>query len=263
MTCCVGARRADHQHELAAGFQRVGGLRQFRDRCALDLLMQLCQFAADRGVAPAHDVGEIGERVLHAVAGFEHHQRRVDPGKLGQPRPPRAFLGRQKSLEEKPVGRQRRDRERRQHRRCAGHRDHGVAGGADLAHQLEAGIGNQRRAGVGHQRDRGALRQLFQDFRSRHRGVVLVIRLELRRDRVALGQAAGDAGVLAGDEVDAGQRLQRAQRDVAEMADRGCDQIQAGNRLRGSQDVAADQKCSVGRTRFGLQTRSWNWVLRA
>jgi hypothetical protein len=69
---------------------------------------------------------------------------------------------------------------------------------------------------------------------------VLVIRLELRRDRIALGQAAGDSGVLAGDDVDAGQCLQRAQGDVAEMADRGCHQIEAGNRLRGIQDVAAN-----------------------
>ena len=52
-----------------------------------------------------------------------------------------------------------------------------IAGGADLAHQLEAGIGDQGRAGVGDQRDRGALRQLFQDFRPRQRGVVLVIGL--------------------------------------------------------------------------------------
>ena len=50
-----------------------------------------------------------------------------------------------------------------------------ITGGADLAHQLEAGIGNQRRAGVGDQRDRSALRQPFQDFRPRQRGVVLVI----------------------------------------------------------------------------------------
>ena len=47
---------------------------------------------------------EIGQRVLHAVAGFEHHQRGVDPGKFGEARPPRDLLGRQESLEEKPVG---------------------------------------------------------------------------------------------------------------------------------------------------------------
>ena len=136
----IRARRADHEHELASGFQRVGGFRQLRDRGALDVLVQFCQFAADRGVAAGHRLGEIGQRLLHTVAGFEHHKRSVDPGQLRQPCPPRDLLGRQKSLEENPVGRQCCDRKRRQHRGRAGHRDHGVAGGTDLAHQLEAGV---------------------------------------------------------------------------------------------------------------------------
>src|SRR5205814_4740554 len=32
----IGARRADHEHELATGFQRVGGFRKLRDWGALD-----------------------------------------------------------------------------------------------------------------------------------------------------------------------------------------------------------------------------------
>ena len=111
----IGARRADHEHELATGFQRVGSFRQLSDWRALDVLVQFGEFAADGGVAPAHDVGKIGQRVLHAVAGFEHHQRGVDPGKLREPRPPRDFLGWQKSLEEKPVGGECCDRKRGQH----------------------------------------------------------------------------------------------------------------------------------------------------
>src|SRR4029079_11949396 len=70
---------------------------------------------------------------------------------------------------------------------------------------------------------------------------------------MALGQAAGDAGALAGDDVDAGQCLQRAQGDVAEITDRGRHQIEAGHRLRGTQDISTDGKCSVGRTRFGIR----------
>ena len=137
--------------------------------------MHLGHLAAYRAVARAHDGGEIGQRVLHPVAGFEHHQRGVDPRELRQPRAARGLPGRQKPFEEKPVGGQRRHRQRRQHRGGSRQRDHRITGGADLAHQLEAGIGNQRRAGIRHQRDRGALRQLFQDFRARQGGVVLVI----------------------------------------------------------------------------------------
>ena len=35
-----------------------------------------------------------------AVAGFEHHERGVDPGKFREPRAPRAFVGGQKPFEE-------------------------------------------------------------------------------------------------------------------------------------------------------------------
>ena len=180
MTSRIRARRPDHQHELAAGFQRVGGLRQLGDRRALDLLVQLGQFAADRGVAAAHDLGEIGQRVLHAVAGFEHHKRGVDPRQFREPRRAArpALAGKNPSKKNRSVGSAATE-SAVSTEDAPGHRDHGMAGGADLAHQLEAGIGYQGRAGVRDQRDRGALRQPFQDFRPRHRRVVLVIRLEL------------------------------------------------------------------------------------
>ena len=42
-------------------------------------------------------------------------------------------------------------------------------------------------------------------------------------------------------------------RDVAEMADRGGHQVEPGNRLWGVQDMAADRKCPVHRTRFGFR----------
>ena len=135
-------------------------------------------------------VGEIGKRVLHAVAGFEQHQRRIDARELGEARAPRAVPSPAKTP-------------RRKSGRSAAPRPSAppapttararaitaMAGGAGLAHQLEAGIGDQRRAGVRDQRDRGALRQPLQDLRPRRRGVVLVIGRQLRRDREALGQA--------------------------------------------------------------------------
>ena len=55
----IGRLRPDHQHELAAGFQRVGGPRQLGERAALDLLMQFGHLATQRGIASAHDVGEV------------------------------------------------------------------------------------------------------------------------------------------------------------------------------------------------------------
>ena len=104
------------------------------------------------------------------------------------------------------------------------------------AHQFVAGIGNKRRAGIGDQRDRLALGQAGEQLRPRLGGVVLVIGRERGRDAVMLGQLAGDAAVLAGDHVGGGERLQRAQADVAQIADRGGDQIEPGGRRRGLDD---------------------------
>jgi hypothetical protein len=64
--------------------------------------------------------------------------------------------------------------------------------------------------------------------RPRFVGIVLVIGVGAVLDAVAIEQHAGDAGVLAGQHIGAGQRFQRPQRDVAEIADRGRDKIKAG-----------------------------------
>ena len=224
----------------------------WRETWTRDLLVQLGQLAADRGLAPAHDPGEIGKGFPHAVAGLEQDQRRVDARQFAQPRAPRGLLRRQKSLEVEAIRRQCGDRKRRQHRRRTRNGEDLMSGRAGLAHQFEAGVRNQRRAGIGNQRDGGTPREFFQNLRPRRRGVVLVIRREPRRDRVAVGQAVGDAGILAGNDVDACQGLERAQRDVGEVADRRCHQIEPGGGLRRIQDVAIDGKRSAGRTRFSL-----------
>ncbi len=114
----------------------------------------------------------------------------------------------------------------------AGHRVDGVTGLARRAHQLEARIGNERRAGVGDERDRFAGGEPRQELRPRRRGVVLVVGRQRRRDAVVVEQLAGDAGVLAGDHVGRGERLQRPQRDVAQVADRGGDEVQSGGEPR-------------------------------
>ncbi len=57
-------------------------------------------------------------------------------------------------------------------------------------------------------------------------GIVLMIGDRALPDAVAVEQDAGDPRVLAGEDVGAGQRFQRAQRDVAEIADRRRHQIE-------------------------------------
>ena len=106
-----------------------------------------------------------------------------------------------------------------------------MTGLAGRAHQLVTGIGDQRRAGVRHQRDCLACGKTRKQLRPRFGGIVLVIGRERRRDAVAFGELAGDAGVLAGDDVGAGEQFERAQGDVAQISDRCRHQIEAGGNL--------------------------------
>ena len=146
---------------------------------------------------------------------------------------PRGVLGRQKAFEEEAVGRQAGDAERGEHRRGAGDRRHRGAGVLRGAHQPVARIGDQRGAGIGHQRDRAAVAEASEDFRPRRLRIVVVIGRERRLDAVAVEQPGGDAGVLARDEIGSRQRLQRPQRDVGEVSDRGGHQIEPGRAARG------------------------------
>ena len=176
----IARRRSDHQHELAARFQLIGLRCQIADRAPQDLLVELCQLAADRGLSSGQAVCEIRQTLLHAVAGLEHHQRRLDARQLGQPRASRLLLGRQEAFEKEAIGRQRRHAQGGQHRRGAGQCGHGMTGPARFAHQLVAGIRNQRRAGIGHERDGGTFGQALQDPWPHGFGIVLVIGGEFR-----------------------------------------------------------------------------------
>ena len=85
----------------------------------------------------------------------------------------------------------------------------GMAGRHGVAHQPVARIGDQRRAGIGDQRDGAPGGEPFEDFRPRRLGVVVVIGDQRRRQAVMVEQLAGDAGVLAGDEIGGGQNFER------------------------------------------------------
>ena len=96
---------------------------------------------------------------------------------------------------------------------------HGDAGFRGLDDELVAGIGDERRSGVGDQRERLAGRKARKDLGPDALGVVLVIGGKPRRNPVVVEQMARVAGILGQDQVDARQRLQRADGDVAEIAD--------------------------------------------
>jgi hypothetical protein len=84
-----------------------------------------------------------------------------------------------------------------------------VAGGLGLPHQLEAGVGDQRRAGIGDERHRIAGIEPCQQLGPCHGGIVVVIGDKRCRQPIAVEQPVGDAGVLAGHHIDAGQDFER------------------------------------------------------
>ena len=194
--------------------------------------MQLGEFAADRGLPRPKTLGQRVQRASDARPAFVQDERRRDARQFRDAGPARAVLRRQEALEEEPVGRQAGDGERGKRRRWAWHRAHGQSGFADGANELETRIGNQRRAGVGHERDRFAGGEPRQELRPRRHGVVLVVRRQRRRDAVVVEQLPGHPRVLAGDHVGRREGLQRPQRDVAQVADRGGDEVQSGGEPR-------------------------------
>ena len=133
-----------------------------------------------------------------------------------------------------------------------------MSGLVHRAHELEAGIGDERRAGIGHERDGVALGETRDQLRPRLGGVVIVVGRQRRRDAVVIDELAGDAGVLASDHVGGGQYLQRAQGGVAQVADRGCDNVKpAGERGRILRLTLKQVTAVCGCTALSPQRRSW------
>ena len=204
------------------------------------LLVELGELAADRGLARPQPLGEVGERRRQPRAGLEQHERGRNAVELGNARAPRRLLRGQKSLEEEPVGRQRAHHQRRKHGGRAGQGRHARALLACRAHELVAGVGDQRGAGIGDERDGCALGEPCQQLGPGLGGVVVVIGRERGGDGVMVDELAGDPGVLAGDHVGRGQDFQRPHGDVAQVSDRGSDQVQAGSQRRRGHRLAME-----------------------
>jgi len=97
--------------------------------------------------------------------------------------------------------------------------------------QAMAGIGNERRAGVRNQRHSLAAPQRRQNDGSHLLGIVVVIGRKRFRNPIPCQQLSGDPSVFAEDAVGAVQHRQGAQADVSQIADRCCDEVQAGSQL--------------------------------
>src|SRR6516225_1474952 len=117
---------------------------------------------------------------------------------------------------------------------------------APAAHELVTGVGDERRPGVRDQRDRGILGEPGDELRPRLGGIVLVIGGERGGDAKMVEKLAGDARVLACDEVGGGEHLERPHGDVAQIADRSGDQIEAARKRRRAGRVAVEDVGASG-----------------
>src|SRR6478609_3627848 len=117
------------------------------------------------------------------------------------------------------------------HRARTRDRHHRDAARVCPAHQRSSRIAHGRHAGVGDERDvLAALEQLQQLF-DLARASVGVERMQgALGDRKVREQLARATRVFGGDVLGLLERLERPQRDVAEVADRGADQVQLADR---------------------------------
>src|SRR5262249_4599947 len=96
----VPIRRRHDDHDLAARLVRLRSLaRERAEIAAPDLLVELGELAAERGLARTKLRGEIGERRRDAWPGLEQNERCRNALELVDARAPRFCLRRQKSLE--------------------------------------------------------------------------------------------------------------------------------------------------------------------
>src|SRR6185295_17760085 len=172
----------------------------------------------------------VGEAREDAVRRFEDDDRMAERGERAVERPALAGAEGREPGEGERVGRKARGDERGEDRGSARDRLDRDAAGRGFADEEEARVGEEGRAGVARESDRGAPLEIVEEAREALAFVVLVERDELLADAEMGEETPGDPCVLAGDQVRALERLARAEREIAEVADRRRDHQQPPRR---------------------------------
>jgi hypothetical protein len=168
----------------------------------------------------------VGEGLLDPVRGLVEDQGAGFAGEAGQALAAGAGPGGEEAFERETVAGQPGHAQRGDQRAGPGDRTDPDACGAGGGDQPETGVADQRRAGVGHQGQRFAAAQARDQALALLGLVVFVQRDQALLDAVMGQQLAGVAGVLGADRGHSAQGLQRPRGEVAEMADRGGDDVQ-------------------------------------
>ena len=227
--CAVGLvvliRGALHdQHEFAARAIRVRGepLPRLSERARMHRFKELGEFACDHD-APRRpqELAQIGERRVDAMRRLVEHQRPADRAQRLDHAPPLARALRQKSLEQEPRIGETGGGQRRREGACPRDRNDAMTRRARSRHQLRPRIGYRRRARIAHQRHGFSLREQTQQARNDALLVMRVQRSERRRDLVMAKQSRRHPRILSRHQRDAPQHVECAQRDVAQIPNRG------------------------------------------
>jgi prolyl-tRNA editing enzyme YbaK/EbsC (Cys-tRNA(Pro) deacylase) len=127
-----------------------------------------------------------------------------------------------------------------------------IAGVARRGDELGAGVAQRRGAGVADVGDALAARQPLDDD-ARGRALVVLVHGDQRlREREVAQQGGAVARVLAGDRVAEGEHVERAQRQVGEVADRRGDDVERGRGiLLAAASTSFDPSCNC----FDLRRR--------
>ncbi len=235
------SRWCDDDNDLALGFRQVRIVAQGAQGAAIGAFIKLGQLTAHTGFAVAQNGVHIRQRVVQSRTCLEKDKGGLGGGEVGQECTPRRALIGQEAGEQKPVGRQARQAQGRQHAGRAGDRVNIGAGFTRDFDQAEAGVGNQRRTGVGNLRDHLPNTQALDDFRQDLRAGVVVITQQWLLQAVCRKQLCGDAGVFRQHDIGGPQNVEGAQGNVAQIADRRGDDIEAWRhrpRRRSEQDLA-------------------------
>jgi len=168
------------------------------------------------------------------MPGFVEHQGARFAREHREAFAARRCLGRQEAFEHETVAGEASDRQGGDECTRARHRADPDSRGARGAHEAETGVAHQRRARIGDQRQRFAGEQACDQLRGDFAFVVFVHRQQWPLDAEMREQAPAVPRVLGADRIDRAQHLQRPRREIAEVADRGGDDVQRAWAWHGS-----------------------------
>src|SRR5579871_603937 len=216
----------NHQNVLALQRLPRDGCQKRRERSALHIFELLGQVVGKRGGAVSVDFEGVTQTGFYAIGTFVE-----DEGMGGaQIHGEKAFAGAgfagRKAPKREGMNREAGEHQRHNKPGWAGDESELLSGGKRPPHDAEPRIGDPRCSCVRHDGHRFALRQQAHNALPGARLVVFVegdLRFLYLK---TLEHQPGFARVLAGDDIGGAQRLQGAQRNIAQIADRGCDEVE-------------------------------------